>query len=706
MTSFLVLAAHHNRRVSFLLAMAILPLASVSAHDATPISLKGVKVPVTPGLLDGKAPIVINKAVAIQLGKALFWDTQVGSDGMACGSCHFHAGADGRVINQLSTGALHTKTKTAQTFQRTATAGAGGVNYKIRISDFPFYQLSDPTDRDSKVVFSTDDVFSSAGVFLRNFKQANPRDMTQDACASQDDTIYHRGDLNARQSQDRHTPSVLNSGYNFRNFWDGRANNIFNGVSPYGVRDKNAGIWVAQANGTVRKQVLRLENASLASQATAPAISATEMSCSQRKFPDIARKLLKQYPLRNQDVHPQDSVLAGLRLSNSKGLKTTYEALIKKSFASRYWSGKGVFGKPIAKTAPAYTQIEANFSLFFGLALQLYQQTLVSDQAPFDAPRNVGDPDIPKGFNTQQVRGMKLFLDAHCATCHKGPTLSSAANPSIYNVPGPDKGLVIRRTLNGAFTDNGVVFGMMDEGFFNTSVTPTRYDLGVGGNDPFGNPLAFSTQYMQTLLTHKVMIDPLIVKSCNLDNPFAKDYKAHELIDDVKGKQNCASRGVYAKLPKASVLLAEMKKKEQGRALVAVNGAFKVPSLRNVELTGPYMHNGSMLTLEQVIDFYFRGGNVNNPHHFATLVFPQGISTEDKADLVAFLKSLTDERVRWEKAPFDHPQILVPHGHQETADPHNLTQLKDNFLPIPAIGKHGRSRLLGPLKPFESYLDR
>jgi hypothetical protein len=266
--------------------------------------------------------------------------------------------------------------------------------------------------------------------------------------------------------------------------------------------------------------------------------------------------------------------------------------------------------------------------------------------------------------------------------------------------------LVIRKTLNGAFTDSGVVFGMMDEGFFNTSVTPTSNDMGVGGTDPFGNPLAFSTQYMQTLLTNKKMIDPLVVKTCNFDNPFAKDYKPSELIDDVKGKSGCGDRSVYAKLPKASVLLQEMKKKEQGRALVAVKGAFKIPSLRNVELTAPYMHNGSMLTLEQVVDFYFRGGNFNNPHHFATLVFPQGIAESEKADLVAFLKSLTDERVRWEKAPFDHPQILIPHGHQETADPQNLTLAKDSFLNVPAVGKGGRSLLLGPLKPFQNYLDK
>jgi cytochrome c peroxidase len=679
----------------------ILLASTALAHDPTPPSLKGVKTPVTPGLLDGKSPIVVDKKAAIQLGKALFWDINAGSDGMACASCHFHAGADARVTNQLSPGILHRNSATSKTFAALPT-GKGGANYTIKVSDFPFYRFKDPTDRESKVIFNTDDVFSSAGTFKATFNNSNTTS-NQDSCISQQDTVYHLGHLTTRQSQGRHTPSVINAGFNYRNFWDGSANNIFNGVSPYGVRDNQASIWVKQAEGKVVKQKLRLENASLASQATAPPISDAEMSCQQRRFPDIARKLLKQRPLVYQDVHPQDSVLAALRYPTGKGLLTSYETLIKQAFAPRYWAGKGQFGKP-SLAAPAYTQMEANFSLFFGLALQLYEQTLVSDQTPFDTPRSAGDPAIPKGLNKAQVHGMKIFLEGHCATCHKGPTLSAAVHPRLYNVASAKPNLVLRRTVNGAFTQHGVVFGLLDEGFFNTSVTPTSHDLGLGGNDPFGNPLAFSSQYLQNLLSGKAMVDPITVQACELDNPFAKDFNAKELVEDVKGKQGCGSRIVYAKLPKPSVLRAEMKTLEQGRALVAVKGAFKVPSLRNIELTGPYMHNGSMLTLEQVIDFYFRGGNTNNPHHFATLVFPQGITTADKADLVAFLKALTDERVRWERAPFDHPQLRIPHGHQPSANWQHPQQAQDMFLEIPAIGKYGRSKALGPIKPFEAYL--
>ena len=65
-----------------------------SEFGPLPTSLKAIPIPHTPGLFDTNDPIIINKQKAIILGKALFWDTNVGSDGMACASCHFDAGAD------------------------------------------------------------------------------------------------------------------------------------------------------------------------------------------------------------------------------------------------------------------------------------------------------------------------------------------------------------------------------------------------------------------------------------------------------------------------------------------------------------------------------------------------------------------------------------------------------------------------------------
>jgi cytochrome c peroxidase len=84
---------------------------------------------------------------------------------------------------------------------------------------------------------------------------------------------------------------------------------------------------------------------------------------------------------------------------------------------------------------------------------------------------------------------------------------------------------------------------------------------------------------------------------------------------------------------------------DPGRALITLNaddeGKFKVPSLRNVEVSYPYMHDGSIATLEEVLDHYSSGIQVSN-----TLdpLLNNGIllSTTEKSDLLKFLKTLTD----------------------------------------------------------------
>jgi cytochrome c peroxidase len=70
-------------------------------------------------------------------------------------------------------------------------------------------------------------------------------------------------------------------------------------------------------------------------------------------------------------------------------------------------------------------------------------------------------------------------------------------------------------------------------------------------------------------------------------------------------------------------------------------GKFRVPSLRNVAVTAPYMHDGSLATLREVVEHYAAGGN----GHPSTdvQIEPLNPSADDKADLVAFLQALTDE---------------------------------------------------------------
>ncbi|HMZ22966.1 MAG TPA: cytochrome c peroxidase, partial [Blastocatellia bacterium] len=85
-------------------------------------------------------------------------------------------------------------------------------------------------------------------------------------------------------------------------------------------------------------------------------------------------------------------------------------------------------------------------------------------------------------------------------------------------------------------------------------------------------------------------------------------------------------------------------------------GRFRSPSLRNVELRAPYMHNGRFQTLEDVVEFYDRGGDF--PGVSRTRLRVLRLSAQQKSDLVAFLKRpLTDPRVAAETAPFDRPML-------------------------------------------------
>ena len=172
--------------------------------------------------------MVQDKAAAAQLGKAFFWDMQVGSDGVtACATWHFQAGADGRLANTLSPG----QPLVATTFQ------SGGPQATPTAADFPFHKLADPDVRGSTVLRDRRDVVGSQGVVAHSY-QANAADDAVDQCGSVADPIFNVHGANVRQVTPRQAPSVINSIFYTRTFWDGRADasqphQTFLGLDPY-----------------------------------------------------------------------------------------------------------------------------------------------------------------------------------------------------------------------------------------------------------------------------------------------------------------------------------------------------------------------------------------------------------------------------------------------------------------------------------------
>ena len=120
------------------------------------------------------------------------------------------------------------------------------------------------------------------------------------------------------------------------------------------------------------------ENASLASQAVGPALNSVEMSWAGRGWPELGRKLLSLPPLARQKVSPTDSVLGPKANPDGNGLRPewSYGALIQAAFRPEYYNSPELFD--------GYTQAENNFALFWGLAIQAYEATLIANDSRVD----------------------------------------------------------------------------------------------------------------------------------------------------------------------------------------------------------------------------------------------------------------------------------------------------------------------------------
>jgi len=584
--------------------------------EAAPRSLRGVKVP----QIEDFDRYIADQGSAELLGKALFWDLQLGSDGWtSCASCHWHAGADVRIRNSV----------TAVDFQALESRLGEVSNYLLKADDFPFRKLADVTDRDSRVLRDLGMIAGSQGVVKRDFLAVTSRRFLDNGEVVHDDK-FDLGGLNARQVTGRNSPTVINAAFLERQFWDGRAQRVFNGVNIHGDRDPSARVWYAQGLSAMPVRIA-IENASLASQAVGPPHDGIEMSWSGRSFEDIGRKMLPMTPLALQRVDPTDSLLGDLANPRGRGLKTqvTYSQLVRKAFRKEWWQAK----EPVEG---GYTQMEANFSMFLGLAILMYERTLISDQSPYDRYAE-GDESA---ISARAKQGLEIFLhQGKCVNCHTGPQFAGGVTSITRPV---DESLQSQMIETIQMSDGETAF--YDGGFYNIGVRSNEEDLGVGRSNALG-PLSYTLR-----------------------------SKGGEKVQGA------------LEVPSG--------------ARTAVDAAFKTPSLRNVELTGPYFHNGSQATLEQVVEFYARGGDF---HHGNRDLSPDispipELANDPKliGDLVEFLKSLTDPRVAEQKPPFDHPELIVPHGHRSQSK----GVAGDQNLVIPATGASGGVRL----KTFEQIL--
>ena len=664
-------------------------------------------------------PDEIKKKLVV-LGKALFWDMQIGSDGVqACASCHFHAGADHRIINQKNPGlnrvsgtqlkirnAINPSQLTPSPDTTFTDIGANGT---LTPGHFP---LTVDASAAAAPNFGNNDVVSSQGVHAGTFSSLSGTRVENGT-----PVIDTNGFGTARRVPPRNTPSAVGAVFNLRNFWDGRANLFFNGVNPFGMLDTNARVTITNPTTFAQSRIrVMIPFSSLASQAVGPPGSDFEMSLSNRTFQHIAEKVLKPLPpspatpptttqfrpLDRQAIASDDSVFsppaigkpAGYIATGGKGLNESYINLIKEIFQDKYWRADS--------SGTNLTVMKKNFALFFGLAVQAYEATLIPDQTPVDDLLRGLNGALPNPTSGNPVeRGLAVFLSgrAGCSGCHVGSETTSATvsnlsgfgNPAAVVEAGvaiPEVALAERMPMG----DGSI--SAYDSGFYNIGVRPTADDLSIFNR--FGQiPFSFS----------------MLAKEIRSGNPNVSAVNSLLLSGTLRLP---TAPNNLAPLPFAITVGCDPGR--PGRALgivdgklcppfsaterVAVRGSFKTPGLRNLTLTGPYFHNGSKKSIEEVLEFYNAGGHFNldfNPDNCAanSLTCRKGqvdFDAEIKvgairtaaegstefADVLAFLKALTDSRVAHERAPFDHPQLCLPHGSGPLMD-------------LPAVGAGGHS---------------
>ena len=667
---------------------------------------------------------------AAQLGKALFHEQSVGSDAVeACVTCHFNAGADSRSKNQVSPGLLRLVNERDGDIKGFWKAQADpdikfdivtGPNQELTKDDFPFVD-----NINSDYPTSNFDVASSQGITAAGFVEVIPGGLRDEFIAVDDPVFFdydeNSSKVNVRRVEPRNTPTMINAVFNFTNFWDGRANPWFNGENPFGRQDTMARVYKHDGDSLVALKT-NMKNASLASQAVGPPLSHFEMSYGKfgnvgapRSFPDVGRKLLPAHILAEQVIDPDDSLLGGLASS-----KPTYEELVRQAFDDSFWNsticvklnptaypasgnqgavnnGNHEFITPEPGTTcydlnepGVYSLSEANFSLFYGLAVMIYEATLVADYSAFDQWMMYSNGEDTEKFGPMEKKGLDIFVNkGKCANCHGGPEMTNA---SVRNAQGG--GNMIEPMIMGDKHP-----GMYDNGFYNIGVTPTFEDVGRGGNDPFGSPrkpqpLAFTRQFVFQAENIMKMPFPII------GNPIPNLHCDESLTPDDPLTSHCDSGLLGFKdeepphtfYPVCRDLDGDRDCSDDDELLltrVAVDGAFKTPGLRNIALTAPYFHNGTAANLRQVVQFYNRGGIFcrENKRDLDPDIRSLGLTPYEEEALVAFMVALTDMRTVDRKAPFDHPSYLLPIDGREDF-PGQVSQT------VEAVGKYGTAKRL------------
>lgn len=441
------------------------------------------------------AEFIADVEAAEALGKALFWEMQAGSDfrrrndgvfvGTACASCHYQHGMDAR--------RRHSERIPYVVWEEYPIAHTRDLEFGVsRLPFDPMRSALFDTPLNESNPLTT--IVGSQGVERKIFAGRNGKAKDETSVweseiwtPKQKSTKYSKVveewqmffeehdpmKQSFRQITSRNSPTVINSGFSDRLFHDGRAESTFNGFSIFGDFDERQVLFRASSVGPPVSVKIAIIKAALASQAVGPIVNEVEMSYEGRTFYDVANKLLDSEILQYQSISATDSVLG--KYANDR---PTYRKLIEQAFRREWWDSNDLVSLELTDDENDKGSLEvANFSLFWGLSILIYESELVSNHSPFDAmmmgnpnpvndrwekeknslqpvyldrartdnPPPAGSPP-PKHKNGASVfqHGFRVFMNRGCIECHSGPLFSETYD----RTPEVEKQLPIAKDLH------------------------------------------------------------------------------------------------------------------------------------------------------------------------------------------------------------------------------------------------------------------
>ena len=436
------------------------------------------------------AEFIADVDAAEALGKAFFWEMQAGSDfrklpgtethiGTACATCHFKYGADARdrfttripyvVWDEYDRDTTHPLVfnETPKVFDVVSEA----TKVLVPDEEQPLSMIVGSQGVEPRVfkgIKSAGEAMPFANGYWEEWEPRNPDGFVN---YKPDWSMFIENQSSQgkyfRQITSRNSPTVINSGFADRLFHDGRAESTFNGFSIFGDHDQREILYRRTKEGKLELVRVAIPDAALASQAVGPIVNEVEMSYLGRTFHHLACKLLDAKVLGHQAISDNDSVLWEIAKAKKEcGKEVVYRDLIRRAFRQEWWNDAGC--KPVdlmlaelcdeSPERPKGSLMHANFSLYWGLSVMMYEASLVSNESPFDAmmagngepvnklwdkikadgfdpipmdrvrtnlpaPNGIAPPNLVYGNEVFQ-QGFRLFMNRGCIECHSGPLFS------------------------------------------------------------------------------------------------------------------------------------------------------------------------------------------------------------------------------------------------------------------------------------------